>query len=88
MSDDKPEKVEFNSKTIQNMTSREIYAANRERNKGTLMDKSWRKASQESLDAYYDPELSFSQKLLKGAFTYQSIATNKKIEWFDKYEKV
>ena len=81
-------KVDFNSKTIQNMTSREIYAANRERNKGTLMDKSWRKASQESLSAYYDPELTFAQKLFKGAFTYQSIATNKKVEWSDRYEKV
>ena len=41
----------LNSSTISNMTYAEIVQKNREQHAGTFMDKSWRKASQESLDA-------------------------------------
>ena len=49
---------DLNSETISTMTSAEIYAKNREAHKGTFMDKTWRRASAESIEALEDPTLS------------------------------
>ena len=53
-------KKDLNSESISQMSSSEIYELNREKHKGTFMDKTWRHASQESIQAYEDPTLTRS----------------------------
>lgn len=46
------------SESIAHMTSAQIYEKNRDLHKGTFMDRTWRQASSESLDAITDPTLT------------------------------
>ena len=58
------------------MTTKEIFELNRESHKGTFMDRSWRKASEESIATIQDPSLTSWQKFKRGAYTYQGISTH------------
>jgi hypothetical protein len=70
------------------MTTKEIFAKNREQHKGTFMDRAWRQASTESLEAIADPNLTARQKFWKGAYTYQGITTHLSNTMKDKQSKV
>ncbi len=58
------------------MTTAEIFEKNREQHKNTFMDRTWRKASTESLEAIADPTLTRRQKFMRGAYTYQAFTTH------------
>ena len=52
------------------------------------MDRAWRQASTESLEAIADPNLTARQKFWKGAYTYQGITTHLSNTMKDKQSKV
>ena len=70
------------------MTSAEIYKLNRQQHQGTFMDRAWRQASTESIEALNDPNLTRKQKFWRGAYTYQGMTTNWSASLKDKQKKV
>ena len=62
----------YTPKNIQNLTYEEILAYNRERNKGTFMDRSWR---DKAVDEELVEKMSRKEKFLNGHYSLSYMST-------------
>lgn len=64
----------YNQKTIHALTYKEIIALNREKNKETFMDRSWREVTDKEGSVLEDPNLTRWQKFKAGGYSFGNIS--------------
>ena len=63
----------YNQHNMQNLTFEEIIKLNREKNKGTFIDRSWRDRVETEGSAYEDPSLTKWQKFKAGGYSINNV---------------